>query len=84
MAELARHVDCHPATLTRAFRREHGCTPGAYQRDLRVRKATGMLRTTALPIAAIAAIAASCGFYDQAHLARSFRAVMGCSPLDYR
>ena len=81
VAALSRYVDCHPATLTRAFRREHGCTPGTYQRDLRVRKAAGMIRTTALPIAAIAT---SCGFCDQAHLARSFRAVLGCSPSEYR
>lgn len=81
VATLCRYVDCHPATLTRAFRREHGCTPGAYQRDMRVRKAAGIIRATALPIAAIAA---SCGFYDQAHLSRSFRAVLGCSPSEYR
>ncbi|WP_420137094.1 helix-turn-helix domain-containing protein [Sphingomonas sp.] len=81
MTDLSRSVDCHPATLTRAFRREHGCTPGAYQREMRVRKAADMIRTTALPIAAIAT---RCGFCDQAHLARSFRAVLGCSPSEYR
>lgn len=78
---LCRHVDCHPATLTRAFRREHGCTPGAYQRRLRVGKAAEMLAGTRLPVAEIAT---SCGFCDQAHLARSFHAVLGCSPSDYR
>ena len=81
VAALSRYVNCHPATLTRAFRREHGCTPGAYQREVRVRKAAGMIRTTMLPIAGIAT---SCGFYDQAHLARSFRTVLGCSPSEYR
>lgn len=81
VAALSRYVDCHPATLTRAFRREHGCTPAAYQRDVRVRRAAAMIRTTVLPIAAIAS---SCGFCDQAHLARSFRAVLGCSPSEYR
>lgn len=81
VADIARYVDCHPATLTRAFRREHGCTPAAYQRDVRVRRAASMIRTTMLPIAAIAT---SCGFCDQAHLARSFRAVLGCSPSEYR
>lgn len=81
VADLCRHVGCHPATLTRAFRREHGCTPGAYQRDIRVGRAADIIRTTRLPIAEVAA---SCGFYDQAHLARSFRAVLGCSPSEYR
>lgn len=81
VAALSRHAGCHPATLTRAFRREHGCTPGAYQRELRVRKAAEMIGATSLPIAQIAA---SCGFCDQARLARSFRIVFGCSPSDYR
>ena len=81
VAALARHVDCHPATLTRAFRREHGCTPGAYQREMRVRKAAALISSTTLPIAVIAM---DCGFCDQAHLARSFRAVLGCSPSEYR
>ena len=81
IADLCRHVGCHPATLTRAFRREHGCTPAAYQRNIRVGRAAGIIRATRLPIADIAA---SCGFCDQAHLARSFRAVLGCSPSEYR
>ena len=81
MSALCRQVDCHPATLTRTFRREHGCTPGEYQRRLRVSKAADMLTATRL---SIAEIAASCGFCDQAHLARSFRTVLGCSPSDYR
>ncbi len=81
VAVLCRYVDCHPATLTRAFRREHGCTPGDYQRRLRVARAADMLGSTRLPIAEIAA---SCGFCDQAHLARSFQAVLNCSPSEYR
>lgn len=81
VVDLARHLSCHPATLNRAFRKEYGCTPGSYQRELRVKKAAGMIRGTRRPIAEIAAC---CGFCDQAHLARSFRAVMGCSPSEYR
>ncbi len=81
VAALCRELGCHPATLTRAFRRQQGCTPGEYQRRMRVGKAADMLAATRLPIAEIAA---SCGFCDQAHLARSFHAVLGCSPSDYR
>jgi AraC family transcriptional regulator len=78
---LCRDLDCHPATLNRAFRRELGCTPGEYHRHRRVKRAAGLLGTTGL---SIAEIAAGCGFCDQAHLARSFRAVLGCSPSEYR
>jgi AraC-like DNA-binding protein len=31
-------------------------------------------------IASFASLAAECGFYDQAHLAREFRALAGCPP----
>jgi AraC family transcriptional regulator len=72
---------CHPATLTRAFRRELGCTPGDYQRRLRVERAARLLRDTSMPLADVAA---ACGFCDQSHLARSFRHVLGCTPSDYR
>lgn len=78
---LCELIGCHPATLTRAFRREQDCTPGEYQRRLRVLRAADQLRSTRAPIAEIAA---SCGFCDQAHLARSFRSILGCSPSDYR
>jgi AraC family transcriptional regulator len=81
IAALCRDIDCHPATLTRAFRREQGCTPGGYQRRVRIGRAAGLLKATTL---SVAEIAAACGFCDQAHLARSFRAVQGCSPSDYR
>ena len=81
IAALCRETGCHPATLTRAFRREVGCTPGDYQRRLRVERAARLLRDTAMPLAEVAA---SCGFCDQSHLARSFRHVFGCTPSDYR
>ncbi len=81
IAQLCHDLDCHPATLTRAFRREQGCTPADYQRRMRVEKAARLLRTTRMPIAEIAA---NCGFCDQAHLARSFRAALACAPSEYR
>jgi AraC family transcriptional regulator len=81
LAILCRETNCHPATLTRAFRRDYGCTPGEYQRRLRVERAGRLLRDTVMPLAEVAA---TCGFCDQSHLARSFRQVLGCTPSDYR
>lgn len=81
IAALSREADCHPATLTRAFQREYGSSPGRYQRQLRIDRAARLLRDTAMPLAEVAS---ACGFYDQSHLARSFRASLGCTPSEYR
>lgn len=81
IATLSHEADCHPATLIRAFRRKYGCTPGRYQRLLRIDRAARLLRDTAMPLADVAA---TCGFCDQSHLSRSFRAALGCTPSEYR
>ena len=66
--------------LIRVFQRRYGLTPFAYQRTRRIEKARAVLRTGS----AIADVAAAAGFSDQSHLGRSFRAVMGSTPGEYR
>jgi len=78
---LAETAGRHPVHLARSFKRAYGKTVGEYARELRIRHAAGLLRSTRMPIADIAL---SCGFCDQAHLTRSFRAVYDCSPGRYR
>lgn len=62
--------------LIRAFGRETGLTPHAWLTDRRVRQARVMLAKGAPP----AAVAAACGFYDQSHLNRVFKARIGVAP----
>jgi AraC-like DNA-binding protein len=62
--------------LIRAFDRRTGLTPHAWQIDRRVRHARAMLANGAPP----AAVAAACGFYDQSHLNRVFKARIGVAP----
>lgn len=62
--------------LIRAFNRQVGLTPHAWLTDRRVRHARVMLATGAPP----AAVAAACGFYDQSHLNRAFKARVGVAP----
>jgi AraC-like DNA-binding protein len=66
--------------LIRVFQRRYGVTPFAYQRNRRIEKARAVLRTGS-PLAEVAAAA---GFADQSHFGRSFRAVMGATPGQYR
>ncbi|MGD9886008.1 MAG: AraC family ligand binding domain-containing protein, partial [Reyranella sp.] len=62
--------------LIRAFNRQTGLTPHAWQTDRRVRHARVMLAQGTAP----AAVAAACGFYDQSHLNRAFKARIGVAP----
>ena len=79
--EIAAAIACHPVRQSRAFRRQHGVTIGQYQRRLRITQASDLLRGTRMPLAEIAQV---CGFCDQAHLSRVFKAELGCTPAAFR
>lgn len=81
VAELARVVEVHPATLSRMYRRRFGCTIGDRIRALRVEHAARELATTADRLSVIAVRA---GFYDQSHFTNLFRRHYGVTPAAYR
>jgi AraC family transcriptional regulator len=81
LAEVAAHAGCDPARLAAAYRRAFGCTIGEDARALRLRRAAALLASTREPIAAIAA---DCGYFDQAHFTRAFRRAYGVTPGAYR
>ena len=76
LVTLARIAGIPRARLIRAFNRETGLTPHAWQTDRRIRHARLMLARGTAP----AAVAAACGFYDQSHLNRTFKARIGVTP----
>jgi AraC-like DNA-binding protein len=76
---LARFAGLSPFHLCRVFREAVGMTPHAYQTQVRVRRAKSLLRA-GLPITLVAAEA---GFYDQAHLNRHFKRIVGLTPGRY-
>jgi len=78
---LARLVEVHPATLSRAYRRRYGCTIGEQIRRLRVDHAARELLETSDPPSEIALRA---GFYDQSHFTNVFRRALGVTPAAYR
>jgi AraC-like DNA-binding protein len=78
--ELAAAAGLSRFHLIRAFHRRYGVTPFAYQRSRRIERARAVLRTGC----SIADVAAAAGFADQSHLGRSWRAVMGSTPGEYR
>lgn len=78
--ELARICHLSPFHCARSFTRLIGQPPHAYQLQLRIREAKGLL----LRGMSIAEVAAATGFADQSHLSNRFRAVTGITPGHYR
>ncbi len=68
-----------PYHLCRVFGAAVGMPPHACQTQVRVRHAKSMLRA-GLPISRVAGAA---GFYDQAHLTRHFKRIVGVTPGRY-
>jgi AraC-like DNA-binding protein len=74
--EASKLVHAHPAHLVRAFTREYGMPPHRYLTGRRVDLARRFLLAGRPP----AEVAGLAGFYDQSHLTRHFRRMLGVSP----
>lgn len=70
-----------PWTLTRGFTQIYGVAPETFRARARARRAWKWIRTTHLPLAAIAA---RLGFADQAHMTRGVRQLTGLTPQAWR
>jgi AraC-like DNA-binding protein len=77
LAHVARVSRFH---LIRAFRKQTGLTPHAWLADRRVRAARGLLADGQAP----GEVALACGFSDQSHLTRAFKARVGVTPGRFR
>ncbi|MGW4891626.1 helix-turn-helix domain-containing protein [Kitasatospora sp. NPDC004240] len=81
VAELAREAGWSSRHLQDRFRRETGLTPKAAARVIRFDRARWLLtEPAAAPPPRLAELAVRCGYFDQAHLAREFRALAGSAP----
>ncbi len=80
LTELAASAGVTPFTLVRAFRSAYGMPPYAYLTHLRVEEARKLLRRGMAPTEA----ALKVGFYDQSHLSRHFRRLVGVPPGAYQ
>jgi AraC family transcriptional regulator len=77
VSELARDAGLHPSWLGTAYRQAAGEGLMDAAARFRVEHATRLLRETELPFTRVAMDA---GFYDQSHMIRTFRRVLGRLP----
>ncbi|EDM35844.1 transcriptional regulator, AraC family protein [Pedobacter sp. BAL39] len=78
---LAAELSIHPVHLSRDFSKYFNCNLGEYQRMLKVQKAVSMLPDKQR---SLTDIAVTCGFADQSHFIRSFKALYHVTPLTFK
>ncbi len=87
VSALAAETGWSERYLNAQFRAETGLSPKEAARVFRFTAARGrMAEAVVSPSRArlsLADLAAECGYYDQAHLAREFRALAGCPPTQW-
>ncbi len=82
VAEVAEACGLSISHFTRAFRKSTGLTPYQWLTERRIERAQGLLmRDVDL---SLSEIAVACGFADQSHFTRVFKAVVGTSPGAFR
>ena len=79
--DMAAHVQLSVSQLQREFSKKFGITPSRYLREVRVGMARHLLESSDL---SLTQIVSECGFYDQSHLSRHFKASTGLTPHKYR
>ncbi|WP_285488903.1 helix-turn-helix domain-containing protein [Amycolatopsis taiwanensis] len=82
VGRIAQEVGWSDRHLANRFRSAVGLSPKETARVMRFDRARRRLQRQAVAghVAPLAELAAATGYYDQAHLAREFRELAGCSP----
>jgi AraC family transcriptional regulator, arabinose operon regulatory protein len=80
-AALAVQVNLSPSRFRHLFKQETGTTPAQYLKEVRLRRAAKLLRTTFL---SIKQILEQLSLGSNAHFVRDFRKLYGITPTAYR
>jgi AraC-like DNA-binding protein len=78
IADVAREIGMSRERFSKAFRREFGLSPKTFARVRRFARAVNVRRQE--PSLTGAALAAQCGYVDQAHMIHDFREFSGSAP----
>jgi len=78
---LSAATGIHPVHLSREFPKYFNCSFGEYIRKLKTERSLSLLANKRIDLTAIAY---ECGFADQSHFTRCFKAINGITPSTYR
>ncbi len=81
LEEIAHLVKVHPVYLVRKFKEKTGLRLWEYITRVRLEKSAIRIITGEMNLTQVAY---DCGFYDQSHFSRSFKAYFGTSPNQFR
>ncbi|MEO6391150.1 MAG: helix-turn-helix domain-containing protein [Pyrinomonadaceae bacterium] len=82
IGELTGKIGYSQKHFIQLFKQEVGVTPKSYLRIMRFQKSIGEIART--PAINWAALAADCGYFDQAHMIAEFRSFAGLTPVEYQ
>ncbi|BAQ82864.1 AraC family transcriptional regulator [Pseudomonas sp. St29] len=80
LEELAALVNLEPLYMIRVFKNSLGISPHSYQIQRRIARVQHLLRSGA----SITEASFHCGFFDQSHMTRAFKKVVGITPGHFR
>lgn len=81
LKELAAIAGVHPVTISKNFRKHFSCSLGEYMRQVKIEQSLRLIKQAHL---SLTDIALQCGFADQSHFTRTFKAIVGFLPKEFK